>query len=131
MTKQRSFNRRVINLSYFPEDLPKFETQAELDDWYKAVGRMVLYGMGDFEEDTIEIINASITKNPLEFHATYSSRLPATDVKCDQGYPVYYKGDLAKIDAVLTPLRDKASDKGNPFTMAAVKHSDGKFGFHS
>lgn len=128
----KTFHKRVFVLTYFDEDLPKFETQEEVDDWYRALGRMVAYDLNrDDTEDTIELVTAGLTTNPLEVCAGYHARLPVTDVYDDQGNPCFYQGDGAKLDNVLDGLAFKARGKHRAFTMAAVKHSDGKFGFHS
>lgn len=130
--KTKHFHKRVFVFTYFDEDLPKFETQEEIDEWHRALGRMVAYGLNrDATEDTIEIVTAGLTTKPLEVCAGYHARLPVTDVKDADGNLCYYKGDGAKLDTVLDQLTIKARGQHRAFVMAAVKHSDGKFGFHS
>lgn len=128
----KTFHKRVFVLTYFSDDVPLLKTQEEVDDWYRALGRMVAYNMNrDDTQDTIELVTAGLTTNPLEVCAGYHARLPVTDVHDEHGNPSYYKGDGAMLDGVLDKLAIKARSKHRPFTLAAVKHSDGKFGFHS
>lgn len=132
MTTKRHYHKRVFILHYCGEDVPMFATDAERDDYLKAVGYLVTYGMSrDADEDMLEVVTAGLTGKPLEIDAAYHARLPVTDVKDAEGYPIFYKGDGAKLDAALDPLIGKAREKHRAFVMGAVKHNDGKFGFHS
>lgn len=131
MTK-RTYNEIVFRLTYSPQDLPTFETQAACDDFFKALGRMVHYAMQDNrqEQDEVRIVNAHMTTNPLEVCAAYHAALPAAEIGED-GYPYYYRGAQGKLSAALDPLIEQSKNIHRPFVMAAVQHQDGTFGFHS
>lgn len=124
-----TMNQRVIKLTYFPEKLPKFETQAEIDEWHRAIGRTVVFGMGDTGEDVVELVHAFITTNPLEIEAAYYPKIPSLNPLTDALR--YVGSNRETLDAAWKQLEVKALDIGTPFVMGAVQGSDGKFGFHS
>ena len=130
----KTMHTRVISFTYFSEDLPTFESQEAMDSWFHAIGRMAMFGLQgpDVKEDTYQVVRATLSGNPTEFCAAYYKAMPATDVKDEAGYPVYYKGDQARIDSLLDELAGKSREHGRAFVMAAVQSgSDDKFNLHS
>jgi hypothetical protein len=86
----------------------------------------------DAKEDTYQVVRANLSRNPTGICAVYYKSMPATDAKDAHGYPVYYKGDQARIDSLLDELAIKSREQSNPFVMSAVQSSvTGKFNLHS
>lgn len=130
----KTMHTRVISFTYFSEDLPTFESQEAVDSWFHTIGRMVMFGLQgpDVKEDTYQIVRTNLSRNPTEFCAVYYKSMPATDAKDASGYPVYYKGDLARVAKLLDELAIKSREQSNPFVMAAIQSSvTGKFNLHS
>jgi hypothetical protein len=128
----RNYHTRVLVLNYSDEDLPQFETQEEIDAWYQAVGRMVLYGMRkDAAEDTIQLVTAGLSKSPTELCAAYHPTLPARAEKYEDGFGRYIGSTSEVVDNFTEQLHERSQEQGRAFVMAAVLHSDGTWGFHS
>jgi hypothetical protein len=126
------YHTRIINLSYRDEDLPTFSTQEEIDAWHAAVGRMVLYGMRkEAMEDTIQMVNMGLTTKPAELCASYHATLPACAEKYEDGHARYIGSTAELVTNATSELHNRSQAVGRSFVMAAVLHSDGKWGFHS
>ena len=130
----KTMHTRVISFTYLSDDPPTFESQEAMDSWLHTIGRMVVFGLQspDAPEDTLQVVRANLSRNPTEFCVAYYKAMPATEFKDEDGYPVYYKGDLAKVDKLLDELVNKSREQANPFVMSAVQSSTtGKFNLHS
>lgn len=123
------YHTRVFVLNYSNDSLPKFETAAEIDEYHRALGRMVAYGMAPSDEDTVTLVAAGITQNPLEVCAAYYYPLPAQ--RMENGERWYIGSASEVVGTLIDTLAEKSKALHRPFVMAAVKHNDGKFGFHS
>jgi len=127
-----NYHTRVLVLNYSDEDMPQFETQKEIDAWYQAVGRMVLYGMRkDAAEGTIQLVTARLSKSPTELCASYYPTLPACAEKCSDGFGRYIGSMSEVVDNLTDQLHERSQEQGRAFVMGAVLHSDGTWGFHS
>lgn len=127
-----TFQRRIINLTYRSDTLPTFETQDAQDDYYRALGRMVAFGMlRSVESDTIQVVNAAITARPLEICATYHPPVSAQPEQYADGHRKYIGSPSERTDQLITAMLEDARKEGSPFVMAAVRHGDGRWGFHS
>lgn len=127
---ERLYHRRVIDLHYCDEDLPTFTSDAEMNAWYQALGRMVAFGMhNDKSTDTVELITGGLTTRPYEICLTYHPRLPAYDTWPETGEKKYLGSPDDQLHCLVKSLRDRMTGSG--FTMGAVLHNDGHWGFHS
>lgn len=127
-----TFQRRIINLSYRPDALPGFQTQEAQDDYYRALGRMVAFGLlRDPSEDAIQVVNATITEHPLEICATYHPPVSAQPEQYEDGHRKYLGSPGERTDHLISAILEDARKAGTPFVMAAVRHNDGQWGFHS
>lgn len=108
-------HRRLIDLSYFESKVPLFSSNEERDEYHRALGRMVMYGLlRDHPEDTVQLVGLHL--EPKEITGAYHTSIPAYDKdKHDQ-----------RVRSAVEPLMGP-----RPFVMGAVKDSEGKFGFHS
>lgn len=125
------YHQRFFVLHYDEKSLPRFETDEGLQDFYAALGRMMFYGLHrEATEDLVDIVTAGITQNPLEITAAYHRPLPARD-KWEDGTSKYIDSNSEACDELVKKLTHRAREQGRAFVMGAVKHNDGKFGFHS
>jgi len=127
-----AYHRRIFSLTYSSDQLPKFETDAEMQDYYAAVGRMVVYGLqrDAAAEASVQLVQAGITQKPLEVCCAYHQPLPEQAEKYEDGTPRYFESMAQSVDDFIKIMREKSPYR--PFVMSAVKHSDNKkFGFHS
>jgi len=128
----KSYQRRIVNLTYFPDALPSFDNQEAQDDYYRALGRMVAFGLlRNPDDDAIQVVNAAITNHPLEICATYHPPVPAQPERYADGHRKYLGSPGERTDTLITTMLEDARKQGRPFVMAAVFHNDGKWGFHS
>lgn len=128
MSTDRHFHTRLINLTYCDQDLPKFETQEQVDAWYKALGRMVAYGMNaEHTDDTVQLVVGGINKNPQEIVLSYHH--PLTPLRDEEGCLRYTDSADQIVNDAIKALVKKTEYR--PFVIGAVLHSDGKWGFHS
>lgn len=126
------YHRRILVLDYSDEGIPMHKTQEDLDAWYQAVGRMVTYGLKkEASEDTIQLVTAGLTRNPAEFCAAFHRTLPACAEKYQDGHSRYIGSTSEATDNFVDSLHRLSEEQGRSFVMAAVLHSDGKWGFHS
>lgn len=133
-TNTNPFHVRIVNITYMPKKMPMFKSSAEQDEWHRALGRMVAYGMAhEVDEnqvyDQLEMVDLNIV-DADEIVGAYCKKLPATEAVDKNGWPIYYKGDLAKVQETLGTVQNKTLEKGRPFILGAVKSGD-KYGFHS
>jgi hypothetical protein len=129
----RDFHTRVLVINYSSDEIPKFATDKEHQAWLVAVGRMVVYGMGDKndgEVDSIDLVRGGFGKNPLEFCCTYSRSLPMYG-KDSEGWSVVAGSEWERLSNFESGFLDAARKLGHGFTIGAVLHSDGEWGFHS
>ena len=128
-----AYHRRIFSLTYDSAQLPMFETDAEMQDYCAAVGRMVVYGLqrDAAAEASVQLVTAGITQKPLELCCAYSQPLLEKADTYRSGTPRYIDSTAQEVDIFMGTLRGRADALGRAFVMAAVKHSDGKFGFHS
>lgn len=120
------YHQRVFVLNYDEQSLPKFETQAEVDEFHKTVGRMICYGLArEAETDRVDVVVGSLGRNPVELCCAYH--------QWQEGFLRYADGTHrytgSPFDAVHQFVDRMKGER--PFVMAAVQHHDGKFGFHS
>lgn len=122
-------HERVLVLHYSDADLPRFQTESEHAAWLQAVGRMVVYGMHSNEgrESQLELVTGGFTRNPWELDCHYWPRL---NNSISDSLP-YSENSTVKVDALVNELRQQMGKDARPFTIGAVLHSDGKWGFHS
>ena len=124
-----TYHNRVINLSYNGDKLPTFKTDEELNEWHRALGRLVAYGLqreAEAETDTVQLVEIT-TLSKDEMTAIYSRPMAALNMHPD-GY-TRYLGSLAA--ALYDYVADCWSrEGGRPFVIGAVLHGD-KWGFHS
>lgn len=122
-----NYHQRVISLHYSEKDLPRFETDAEVRAWHEAVGRMVCYGLQrEAQDDTVQLVSGGLSVKPLELCLTYYE--PKMPERWEDGTRKIVNTPEGYLDDALIKLRQAAS---RSFTMAAVLHQDGKWGFHS
>ena len=121
-----SFHRRVITLTYF--DLPEFKSLEEQDEWHRALGRMVAYGLQrEAENDTVQMVNVGLDRGD-EISGAYYPALVASENHPEFGFRTTENSrtfDLAA-DILKRPYMTS-----HPFVIGAVKDHDGKYGFHS
>jgi len=126
----KKMHTRIINLSYFDEDLPKFASNVEQDEWHRALGRMVAYGLyGDWAEDTVQYVNLVLQRSD-EIMGVYARPLPTLRKDEGDGQTWYWNSAQELVDCFIKDLYEKSQAQGQSFVMGAVKH-DGKYGFHS
>ena len=124
---KNKYHQRVFVMNYDEQSLPKFETQEELDEFHKAVGRMVCYGlMYGAQEDRVDVVVGNLTRKPLElccaFHESQEGFLRYAD-----GSHRYTGSPFEAVSQFVDRMKGE-----RPFVMAAVKSThDDKFGFHS
>ena len=118
-------HNRVINLTYFEHNLPKHKSAEEVDEWHRALGRAVAYGLQrEAEEDTVQFVHITLDRD-ADMLAVYYKALPAYTMVAG-----YHGGHLADIDGALGKLKTSSEELGKPFVIGAVL-SNGKYGFHS
>src|SRR5574340_806161 len=126
----KTYHNRAIFLSYAQEDIPQFKTDAELKDWYAAIGRAVMYGLcREAAEDTVQPVTVSLHRRGenVEVDAVYYAPLTARNAE----EPQYIGSVLSEHDEFMRSLIERARVAGPAFVMGAVRGSDGKYGFHS
>ena len=125
------FNRRIFVLNYHDEDMPKFKSQKEIDDWYHMLGRMLAYSMfNPASEDTVTLVTGSIHDKGAEMCMTYHAAIPEYPEKWEDGSTKALDSTASLINDTLKTLADRASAKHRGFTMAAIKREDG-YSLHS
>jgi len=124
--------RRIFSLSYTPEHMPTFQTQEEIDEFHRAIGRMVTYGLTRSSREThLELVTAQLTHAPLELCAVYHPPVLAQPHQYADGTPRYLDSPAQSTDTLIQTLGAQSAKAGRPFVMAAVRHMDGQWGFHS
>ena len=126
--KDRRYHQRVLVLHYSDTDLPKFDNNEDHAAWLQAVGRMVVYGMhSNDRDDVVELVTGGFGTNPTELDCHYWPKLPGAI-----NYEIPYQDNVTyKVNKLVSELRDAMGDNARPFTIGAVLHGDGKWGFHS
>lgn len=120
-------HNRIIDLSYFEHHLPTFKTREEIDEWHRALGRLVAYGLQrEAQEETVQFVYVTLDK---DMTSVYYKPLPAYRHDVD-GSLVLTGSRRQGVDDTLDRLRKEALELGRPFVIGAVL-SNGKYGFHS
>jgi len=123
------YHQMALVLNYSEDALPTFKTQAEVDAWHQALGRMVAYGLlREAEDDSTRVVAGHVGRNPAEVLMTYYPPVLAT--RDADGFTRTLNTPKGALDGVIQNLLDKGRH-GYGFTMGAVLHSDGKWGYHS
>lgn len=127
-----TYHTRIITLTYNDASVPTFETQAEIDEWHRALGRMVAYGLrtAPTDESVIEWVPMAFGTRPTEIDAAYHAPIISQPIKYEDGGARYLGSPAAKLDGFANELKN-LTDGRRPFVMGAVLHGDGKWGFHS
>ena len=124
-----TYHNRVINIFYNEDKLPTFKTDEELNEWHRALGRLVAYGLqreAEAETDTVQLVEIT-TLSKDEMTAIYSRPMAALNMHPD-GYTRYLGSPAAALSYYVADYRRRAG--GRPFVLGAVLHGD-KWGFHS
>lgn len=109
-------------LNYFPEDL-RFETQAEMDEFHKAVGRMVMAMSDRSGKDVLEYVEISILDRGTELLSVFYPPLSSGDT---------LRGCNKLTDDVAIEQKLARKDLGKAFVMGGIKHEPGEpWTFHS
>lgn len=128
----RTWQKRLVVIDYNPSNLPTFGTSAEIDEYHRALGRMVAYGLlHEAEEDTVQLVQAALATAPLEICATYHQPISSQRERYADGQPKYIGSSAERNDNFLNAVRTESLSRGRPFVMAAILHQDGKWAFHS
>ena len=128
----RTCQKRLVVIDYNPANLPTFRTSAEIDEYHRALGRMLAYGLlREAEEDTVQLVQAAFTTAPLEICATYHQPISSQRERYPDGQPKYLGSSAEHNDAFFNAVRTESLNQGRPFVMAAILHQDGKWAFHS
>ena len=104
--------QRIVNL-WAPEEL-KFETNEELDEFHRALGRMVAYGLHNNiseGESKTQVVNLSIDKDKELLGAYFKTQ--------DSLFKNHIMSDALK-----------EFQEGTPFVIGGILR-DGKYSFHS
>lgn len=125
------FNRRIFMVSFDPEKLPRFKTNAEVMEFYAAIGRMFMYGLyNETNEDSVSLVTGHFDSGGKELVCCYCPSLPEYPVRWPDGSTKVLGSTADKINSLLHDLEALAAERGRPFVMAAVNHGD-HWGFHS
>lgn len=126
-----NYHKRIFCLDYKEETLPKFESQEEIDEFHRLLGRMVMYGLQrEASEDKLDMVTAALTKNPVEVCAAY---WPAVARYCRwEDGSIKVLGSLdAQVGGAQEAMQRMSQELGRPFVMALVQHGGNSFGLHS
>lgn len=122
-----TYHNRVINLFYKDSEVPMFKTDEEMNEWHRALGRLVAYGLQrEAEADTVQLVDIS-TLSKDDMTAVYSRPMAALNMHPD-GYTRYLGSPAAALYDYVADCRNR--EEGRPFVLGAVLHGD-KWGFHS
>lgn len=122
---KRTFHTRVVVVHYDSNDVRVFETETEEEGqkWYRALGRLVAYGLqGKDRDDSTQLMSLSLG-NP-EMTACYHNPLPVPRDR--DGFEIYSGSPDQAVSVMWDRLRSE-----QPFVLGAVLHDDGEWGFHS
>ncbi len=126
-----NYHKRIFCLDYMEETLPRFETQEEIDEFHRLLGRTVMYGLQrDAEEDKLDMVTAALTKNPVEVCAAYWRAVPRYGRWEDGSIKVLGSLD-AQVGGAQVAVQEASQAHGRPFVMALAQHCDNSFGLHS
>lgn len=122
-----TLHTRVVVLSYYSEEAPTFATSKERERWEQALGRQVAYDLSGPEatEHTTQLVTIGLDNYPQEITASYHNKIKVE--RDDHGFIIY----SGSAEEVLHKFIDKLRTPYTTFTIGAVLHSDGKWGFHS
>lgn len=117
----KTYHERVVTLNYTEKDIPKFNNQKDYDDWLKAIGRLVTYGIDPqgVDVDTVQLVNINLGQD--ESVACYYER------KLQRNEDGTY---LCSNTSELSNLKLRLMEGVRAFVLGAVKSQDG-YGFHS
>lgn len=125
-----NFHRRIIDLSWFDDKLPTFETDEQAQAWYAALGRLVAYGLHSREgRDSVDVVVLGILDGQ-EMVAAYSPTLPLRGEPDASGYAPYVGSLDQQLDDTSNAIQGLIP--GRRFVLGAVFHEyNQKWGFHS
>ena len=104
----KEFVERIVRLHYSPDDM-KFKDQQHHDEFLKALGHMVWYGMQSDRPRSIELVNIGIDRD-LEITAAYFNGWKFKGEESLEVHRPYYQ-----VEEALKWLRID-----RPFVMGAV-----------
>lgn len=118
-------HRRIIQLTHFG-DMPKFDTQKEVNEFHKMIGRLACYMEPAQAHDTVQYVHIFV-RDKGEVTAAYYKAEKAHNTTPDG----YTDGDAVQPARELAPFVERIINRaGTPFVLGAI-FSDGKWGFHS
>lgn len=120
-----AMRERIIRVFYNDADVSgeKFASEAHLDAFHQALGRMAAYAMwSDKEEDTLQIVSMGIDRR-LEITCAYGERLPSRILGSYEHNKKFYT-----LEDALSAMRTERQS----FVMGAVPRDGGqRYSFHS
>jgi hypothetical protein len=114
----KTYVKRVITITYAVEDI-KFKTDAEINAFHKALGRMVAYGTSSDEPRNIEYVNMSIDRD-REITGAY--------------FPPWKRGETYEDNRAQYKLEASFDEfkTGRAFVIGAIPRDGGvRYSFHS
>ena len=123
-----SFHRRVITLTYF--DLPEFANREEQDEWHRALGRMVAYGLQrEAENNTVQSVTLNLDpRGSGDIVGAYLPALQASEIHPEYGF---VSTENSRTFYLAEDILQRPYTTCHAFVIGAVKDHDGKYGFHS
>ena len=118
-------HRRVIQITHF-DNMPVFNTEKEVKDWYEMIGRLATYMQPENDRDTVQYVDIYVRDKDEVMACYYKAEESRT---CsDDGCTDW---DAPQPEADLFNFVNKTIDRtGHPFVIGAVL-MDGMWGFHS
>ena len=114
----KQYVQRIISLTYSPEEI-RFQTGAQIDEFYRALGYMAFHGMASDHPRDIEYVSMAIDRDH-EITGAY--------------FPPWSRGDGYTENKVQYDLDSamKAFQGGRAFVIGAVPRDGGtRYSFHS
>ncbi len=114
----KTYVERVVKVSFSPDEM-RFQTDAELDAFHMALGRMLAYGMASDAERSLDVVVMGIDKSH-EITAAY--------------WPGWSRGEGYTHNQPQYDLDNslRAFQMSRPFVMGAVPRDGGiNYSYHS
>ena len=120
-----NIHRRIVQITHF-DNLPKFNTQQEVDAWHQMIGRLASCMQPENDRDTVQYVDIYV-RDKDEVTACY--------YKAEESHTYHKDGrtdwDKPQPGAHLFSFTSKIIERtGRPFVIGAVL-MDGMWGFHS